>query len=67
MKYKSEILEMIHENAISNFKIGAISETRMREYDEICLAEEKPETAKKPEPVTPRHNFNHIPVSIKAN
>ena len=37
MKYKSDILEMIHENATANFKIGAISEARMREYDEMCL------------------------------
>ena len=40
MKYKSDILETIHENATANFKIGAISEERMREYDEMCLEEE---------------------------
>ena len=39
MKYKSDILETIHENATANFEIGAISEARMREYDEMCLAE----------------------------
>jgi len=37
MKYKSDILEAIHENATANFEIGAISEKRMREYDEMCL------------------------------
>ena len=37
MKYKSDILEMIHENASANYEIGAISEARMREYDEMCL------------------------------
>ena len=37
MKYKSDILETIHENALANFEIGAISEARMREYDEMCL------------------------------
>jgi len=37
MKYKSDILEMIHENAIANYEIGAITEERMREYDEMCL------------------------------
>ena len=31
---------MIHENAMTNFKIGAISEARMREYDEMCLTED---------------------------
>ena len=40
MKYKSDIFEMIHENATANFEIGAISEARMREYDEMCLVHE---------------------------
>jgi DNA-binding transcriptional regulator YiaG len=38
MKYESDILEMIHENAIANFELGFISEAEMREYDELCLA-----------------------------
>ena len=41
MKYKSEIFEVIHESATEKFKIGAISEERMREYDKMCLASEK--------------------------
>ena len=40
MKYESDILEMIHENATINFKMGFISEAEMREYDELCLAPE---------------------------
>jgi len=40
MKYKSDILEVIHENATANFEIGAISEAKMREYDEMCLTED---------------------------
>ena len=40
MKYESDILETIHESAIEKFKIGAISEEKMREYDELCLAPE---------------------------
>jgi len=40
MKYESDILEMIHENATINFKLGFISEAEMREYDELCLAPE---------------------------
>ena len=40
MKYKSDILEVIHENATANFEIGAISGERMREYDEMCLVED---------------------------
>lgn len=43
MKYESDILEAIHENAVSNFKIGAISTERMREYDEMCLVNEPEE------------------------
>jgi DNA-binding transcriptional regulator YiaG len=31
---------MIHDNASVNYEIGAISKARMREYDEMCLAEE---------------------------
>jgi DNA-binding transcriptional regulator YiaG len=46
MKYKSDILETIHENATANFEIGAISEARMRKYDEMCLAEETETTQK---------------------
>ena len=44
MKYKSDILEVIHENATANFEIGAISEERMREYDEMCLIEDSKTT-----------------------
>jgi putative transcriptional regulator len=40
MKYESDILEMIHENAIANYKIGILSEAEMRKYDELCLPEE---------------------------
>jgi DNA-binding transcriptional regulator YiaG len=40
MKYESDILETIHENAIANFELGFISEAKMREYDELCLAPE---------------------------
>ena len=40
MKYESDILEMIHENAMLDFKMGFISEAEMREFDELCLPEE---------------------------
>jgi len=43
MKYKSDIFETIHENATANYEVGAISEERMREYNEMCLVKE-PET-----------------------
>ena len=51
MKYKSEIYEVIHQDAVADFEVGAISEERMREFDEMCLVQE-PEAeleAKKPE------------------
>jgi DNA-binding transcriptional regulator YiaG len=40
MKYESDIAEMIHENAIIDFKLGFISEARMREFDKLCLTPE---------------------------
>ena len=40
MKYKSEIYEVVHRDAIADFEIGAISEARMKEYDEMCLVQE---------------------------
>jgi DNA-binding transcriptional regulator YiaG len=40
MKYESDILEMIHENAIIDFKLGLISEAEMRKFDKLCLPEE---------------------------
>ena len=44
MKYKSEIYGAIHQDAVEMFKVGAISEDRMKEYDEKCIVQE-PETA----------------------
>ena len=43
MKYKGEIYEVIHQDATADFEVGAISEARMREFDEMCLVQE-PET-----------------------
>ena len=39
-KYKSDIYEAVHEDAMADFEVGAISEARMREYDELCLVQE---------------------------
>ena len=44
MRYKSEIYKVIHQDAAADFEVGAISETRMQEFDEMCLVKE-PETA----------------------
>ena len=40
MKYKSEIYEVVHQDAVANFEVGAISEAKMREFDEMCLVQE---------------------------
>ena len=40
MKYKSEIYEVVHHDAMADFEIGAISEARMKEFDEMCLVKE---------------------------
>ena len=39
----------MHQEAVEMYKIGVISEARMREYDEMCLKNYKP--AKKSSPV----------------
>jgi DNA-binding transcriptional regulator YiaG len=48
MKYKSEIFEVLHENAVEMYKIGGITEASMREYDEMCLASPKSELESAP-------------------
>ena len=37
MKYKNEASQVLYEHAVELFKIVAITEARMREYDEMCL------------------------------
>ena len=48
MKYKSEIYKVMHQDATADFEVGAISEARLREYDEMCLIRED-ETARSAE------------------
>jgi len=40
MKYKSEIYEVIHQDAMANFEIGAISKDEMQKFDKMCLVKE---------------------------
>jgi putative transcriptional regulator len=49
-KYKSEIYEVIHQDAMADFAVGAISDARMKEYDDMCFVEEPKAdyTAEKP-------------------
>jgi len=41
VKYESEILKAMHQEAKEMYKIGAITEASMREYDEMCLSNPK--------------------------
>jgi len=50
-KYQSEALMVSHQSAESLFRLGEISEAEMKEFDEMCFVEEKPEvdySAEKP-------------------
>jgi DNA-binding transcriptional regulator YiaG len=49
MKYESEALKVIHQDAKAMYKSGVITEADMREYDEICLP--SPKTKNKSSPV----------------
>jgi putative transcriptional regulator len=39
-KYKSEIYEVVHQDATAMFEIGAISKAEMRKFDKMCLIQE---------------------------
>lgn len=51
MKYKSEIYEVLHQDATADFEAGAISEARMQEYDKMCLVQENKTAYKTEEPI----------------
>jgi DNA-binding transcriptional regulator YiaG len=42
-KYKSEILHMIHDEAIANFEVGAITREELEEYERACFVSETPD------------------------
>jgi DNA-binding transcriptional regulator YiaG len=58
-KYYSEASMAIHESAKDLYEAGAITDARMREYDEMCLTSEPaqiPEpAARQNKPVTPAY------------
>jgi len=58
MKYESKILEVMHKEAMEMYKIGAITEARMSEYDEMCLS--KPKTKIKSSSVFTDNNSVNI-------
>jgi len=49
-KYYSEICEVMHKETMAQFELGLVSETEMREFDELCFVQE-PETAYEEIPV----------------
>jgi len=51
-EYYSEASEAIHESAHGLFKIGAMTEDKMREFDEMCLVEEPKAAPKAATPAT---------------
>jgi putative transcriptional regulator len=59
-KYKSDIYEAVHEDAMADFEVGAISEARMREYDKLCLVQE-PEESYHAEPSV---KLEHTPLAL---
>ncbi|MFP3089481.1 XRE family transcriptional regulator [Treponema sp. TIM-1] len=63
MRYKSEIFEVIHQEAAANFEIGAISAARMREYDEMCLVQESKPAKEAPE-ITEIQPINSAPAGV---
>jgi DNA-binding transcriptional regulator YiaG len=50
-RYKSEIMMVLHQLSVENFKIGAITADEMREFDRVCLVQEP-----KPAPKAVRRN-----------
>jgi DNA-binding transcriptional regulator YiaG len=63
MEYKSEIFEVIHQNATDKYMIGAITPAQMREFDEMCLVQE-PETAPKAAEPVKMEYISPIPAEI---
>jgi DNA-binding transcriptional regulator YiaG len=45
-KYKSKMLGVLYEDAVAMYEVGGISEDRMREYDNACLAPEVPHVSR---------------------
>ncbi|GMO58328.1 MAG: hypothetical protein Ta2A_14040 [Treponemataceae bacterium] len=41
-KYQSELLGVIYEDALADFRVGAISKERLDEYAKDCLVPEVP-------------------------
>ena len=55
MKYKSEIYEVVHQDATAMFEIGAISEAEMQKFNKMCLIQEPEKTPATPKTVVTEH------------
>jgi DNA-binding transcriptional regulator YiaG len=40
-KYKSELYQVIHEESVANFRVGAISEEQMRYFESRCFVQDE--------------------------
>jgi DNA-binding transcriptional regulator YiaG len=64
MRYKSEIFEVVHQDATEMFKIGGISEARMWEYDAMCLVQEPEESYHAEPSVELEHGQSPLTLSL---
>jgi putative transcriptional regulator len=62
-KFKSDAFEAIHSSASALHRVGAISKTTMREFDESCLIEPKPIA---PKQIKAIREENHISQPVFA-
>jgi DNA-binding transcriptional regulator YiaG len=62
MKYKSEVYEVVHQDAIADFKVGAISETELREFEDMCFLQEGEPTYKPENTAEPLVQMGHVTV-----
>jgi hypothetical protein len=42
-RYKSEAMEPIYEEAVANFRVGAITRAELEEYERACFVSEGPD------------------------
>jgi putative transcriptional regulator len=62
-KFKSDAFEAIHSSASALHRVGVISKTTMREFDESCLIEPKPIA---PKQIKAIREENHISQPVFA-
>ena len=63
-RYRSEACEAIHEETLLQYEAGLISESEMREYDELCLVQETEESYAAEPSVEMEHGQSPLTLSI---